>query len=241
MALWQGRQPAATGHDIQIAGRTVPLVVRVNPRARRIALKVDALRGHVVLVLPNKRLEKKGWQFLNSKTDWLAETLGRLPVPVTFAEGAEVPLGGVPHRIRHCPDARRGVWVEDGALCVSGRAEHLPRRLSDWLRARAREAIAARVAVHAARLGVQPARITLRDTRSRWGSCTPSGALNFSWRLVMAPDWVLDYVTAHEVAHLREMNHSAAFWHHVETLVPGLRAPARNWLREHGTALHRIG
>jgi predicted metal-dependent hydrolase len=240
-SLLPRRQETAVSDDIQVAGRAVPLLVRVNPRARRIALKVDAAGGRVVLVIPHRRDEKKARRFLDSKTDWLAEALGRLPAAVPFADGAEIPLGGAPHRIRHRPEARRGVWVEGGVICVSGRVEHLPRRVSDWLRVRARAAIVARVDAHAARLGVRPGRITLRDTRSRWGSCSPSGALNFSWRLVMAPDWVLDYVTAHEVAHLREMNHSAAFWRHVETLVPGLREPARAWLRDHGAALHRIG
>jgi len=226
---------------VDIAGRSVPLEVRINPRAGRVALKVDVVAGRVVLVIPHRRQEKAARRFLNSKTDWLVEALDRLPPPITFADGALVPLGGVPHRVRHCPEARRGVWQEDGTLCVSGQAEHLPRRLRDWLKARAREAIAERVAVHAARLEVTPGRITLRDTRSRWGSCASSGALSFSWRLVMAPDWVLDYVTAHEVAHLLEMNHSAAFWGHVETLVPGQRHAARAWLREHGAGLHRVG
>jgi len=226
---------------LDIAGQSVPLEVRINPRARRVALKVDAAAGRVVLVIPHRRQEKVARRFLESKTDWLAEALHCLPPPITFADGALVPLGGAPHRVRHCPEARRGVWLEDGALCVSGQAEHLPRRLRDWLKARAREVIAERVAIHAARLDVTPGRITLRDTRSRWGSCASSGALSFSWRLVMAPDWVLDYVTAHEVAHLLELNHSAAFWGHVETLVPGQRHAARAWLREHGAGLHRVG
>ncbi|KAA5603483.1 M48 family metallopeptidase [Roseospira marina] len=225
-----------------VEGRAVPLEVRVNPRARRVALKVDGAAGRVILVLPHRRDEKAARRFLGDRTAWLAEALNRLPPPVALADGAEVPIGGVPHPIRHCPDARRGVWLEDdGTLCVSGQAEHLPRRVQDWLKARARTVLTERVAAHAARLGVTPGRITLRDTRSRWGSCAPSGALNFSWRLVMAPEWVLDYVAAHEVAHLRELNHSPAFWAHVETLVPGAREPARAWLREHGTALQRVG
>jgi len=240
-----GPPPVAAGESpappVKVAGREVPVVTRVNPRARRIALKVDVIADRVVLVIPHRRHEKAARRFLDSKTDWVAERLDRLPPPLALADGATVSVLGTPHTIRHCPDARRGVWVEGGAVCVSGRAEHLPRRVCDWLRARAREEIAARVAVHAERLGVTPGRITLRDTRSRWGSCSPSGGLAFCWRLVMAPGWVVDYVTAHEVAHLREMNHSPAFWRHVEALVPGLRGPARAWLREHGTALHRVG
>nr|WP_153344134.1 M48 family metallopeptidase [Roseospira navarrensis] len=240
--MWPARAAPDPKPDAVVVGdRAVPLVVRVNPRARRVALKVDAAAGRVVLVIPHKRDEKAARRFLHSRTDWLHAALERLPPAIALTDGASVPLGGVPHTVRHCPDARRGVWLEDGEIRVSGQAEHLPRRLRDWLKGQARAAITARVAVHAEALGVTPGRITVKDTRSRWGSCAASGALSFSWRLVMAPDWVLDYVTAHEVAHLRELNHSPAFWRHVETLAPGLRGPARDWLRDHGAALHRVG
>jgi len=226
-----------------VGDRTIPLVTRINARARRIALKVDTHRDQVVLVLPHRRHLKAAESFLDSKRDWIAAHIADLPPPVMLTDGAMVPLLGEPRRLRHCPQARRGVWLdtETGEIHVSGSAEHLPRRVLDWLRVQARTELAARVKVHAARLGVTPGRITLRDTRSRWGSCAPSGGLNFCWRLVMAPPWVLDYVAAHEVAHLRELNHGPAFWAHVETLAPGARDPARAWLRHHGPALHRVG
>ncbi|MBB4286170.1 SprT family zinc-dependent metalloprotease [Roseospira goensis] len=235
------REAPAGDRLLTVGDRAVPVITRINPRARRISLKVDAVADRVVVVIPHRRHEAAARRFLDSKVAWLAEHLGRLPPPVVLADGAEVPVLGHPVRLCHRPEARRGVWQEGASLCVSGRAEHLPRRVRDWLRARARDEIGARVAAHAARLDVAPGRIVLRDTRSRWGSCAPSRDLSFSWRLMMAPGWVLDYVTAHEVAHLREMNHSAAFWRHVETLAPGLRGPARAWLREHGPALHRVG
>jgi len=232
--------PART---LTLAGRAVPLVTRINPRAQRIALKVDTLRDQVVLVLPHRRDLRAAESFLDSRRDWLTAHLAQLPPPVALTDGAQVPLLGEPHTIRHCPEARRGVWLDATAreIRVSGAAEHLPRRVTDWLRARARAEITPRVKAHAEALGVTPGRITLRDTRSRWGSCAPSGGLSFSWRLVMVPPWVLDYVTAHEVAHLKEMNHGPAFWAHVESLTPGARDPARAWLRTHGAALHRVG
>lgn len=237
------RLPAASVPDetVMLAGRPVTVSTRINPRARRIGLRIDAAGDRVVMVVPHRRHMAEARRFLDSRAGWVAAHLGDLPPVLTLADGARLPLLGETVTIRHCPDARRGVWREGEDLNVSGRAEHLPRRVRDWLRAHAREAITDRVAAHAERLDVTPARITLRDTRSRWGSCGPGGALNFSWRLVMAPAWVLDYVTAHEVAHLREMNHSPAFWAHVETLVPGARAPARRWLRDNGLSLHRIG
>jgi len=246
MAWWPRPARSATPppeRTLRLGERSVPLVTRINPRARRIALKVDTHRDQVILVLPHRRHLKAAESFLDSKRDWVAARLADLPPAVTLSDGVHVPVLGEPRRIRHCPEARRGAWLDadTGEIHVSGTAEHLPRRVLDWLRAKARAEITVRVQAHAARLGVTPGRITLRDTRSRWGSCAPSGGLNFSWRLVMAPPWVLDYVAAHEVAHLREMNHGPAFWAHVETLTPGARAPARAWLRTHGPALHRVG
>jgi predicted metal-dependent hydrolase len=151
-----------------------------------------------------------------------------------------VPLLDVPHLIRHRPEARGGAWIEDGALHVSGRAEHVPRRVREFLRAEARRRIHPLVFAHAGRLGRTPCRVSVKDTRSRWGSCSSRGDLAFSWRLVMAPEPVLSYVVAHEVAHLVEMNHAPAFWRLVATLI-GDPAPARGWLRRHGAGLHRYG
>ncbi len=236
--------PASTPAPEQaltIAGRPVTVETRINPRARRIGLRIDAARDRVVMVVPHRRHMAEARRFLNSRAAWVAHHLNALPPPLDLVSGASLPFLGDTLTICHRPDTRRGVWREGDVLNVSGRAEHLPRRVRDWLRARAREAIESRVAAHGAALDVTPGRITLRDTRSRWGSCSRSGGLSFSWRLVMAPAWVLDYVAAHEVAHLREMNHSPAFWRHVEALVPGGRDPARAWLREFGVTLHRIG
>ncbi|MBB4268048.1 M48 family metallopeptidase [Roseospira visakhapatnamensis] len=241
MAWWSRPATPPPERTLCLGERAVPLVTRVNPRARRIALKVDTHQDRVILVLPHRRHLKAADAFLDSKRDWLAARLADPPPAVVLADGAVVPLLGEPCRLRHCPGARRGVWREGREILVSGAPEHLPRRVTDWLRVQARAEISARVKAHAESLGVTPGRITLRDTRSRWGSCASSGALSFCWRLVMAPPWVLDYVTAHEVAHLREMNHGPAFWAHVETLTPGARHPARAWLRDHGAALHRVG
>jgi predicted metal-dependent hydrolase len=156
-----------------------------------------------------------------------------------FAPGAAVPVGGVPHEIVHV-ERQVGARIEGGAIHVGGEAAFLRRRVADALRAEARRRMAERAHHHAARLGVKPRAIRCKDTRSRWGSCAPDGTLAFSWRLVMAPDWVLDYVVAHEVAHLRELNHSARFWAHVDALAPQ-REAAEEWLRRNGPALLRMG
>jgi hypothetical protein len=147
---------------------------------------------------------------------------------------------GQPHVIVHDPAARRGVWRDAGVIRVSGFAEHLPRRVRDFLKREARAMLTERAHDKAGRLDRPIARISLRDTRSRWGSCSSDGGLSFSWRLILAPEEVLDYVVAHEVAHLMHHDHGAKFWALVTDLTPSVDAP-RQWLRAHGPELHRYG
>ncbi len=123
-------------------------------------------------------------------------------------------------------------------LCVSGQHEHAPRRLRDWLVKQAHEELSKRVAVHTGNLGLQARRVTVRDQTSRWGSCSSGRVLSFSWRLILAPSFVLDYVAAHEVAHLKEMNHGPRFWSLVRKTMPRMEE-ARRWLKKHGAELHR--
>jgi len=149
-----------------------------------------------------------------------------------------IPFCGKPHEIRAAARGPAPVWLESGAIWVSGQAAHAPRRVLDFLKTEARKTFELRVLHHAGKLGVKPSRITVRDTASRWGSCSSARSLSFSWRLILAPDFVLDYVVAHEVAHLKEMNHSPRFWAHVKSLV-GDRNAAQDWLRTHGRELQR--
>lgn len=224
--------------DLDLGGRSVQVAVKRSALARRISLRIDPARG-AVLMLPVKARLAEGERFLLAHRVWLAERLARLPGPVALADGATVPLLGVPHPVRHVPGARRGVWVEDGEILVSGLPEHVGRRTADFLKTEAKRLIAPRAQDMAARLGRKAGRITVKDTKSRWGSCSSSGDLAFSWRLVLAPEQILDYVVAHEVAHLVQMNHSPAFWAVVETLV-GNHRPARRWLKINGAGLHRF-
>lgn len=224
--------------SLDLGGHTVSVTIKRSALARRISLRVDPARG-AVLMLPTKARLAEGERFLLAHRVWLAERLARLPDKIALADGVAVPLLGVPHPIRHAPEARRGVWVEDGALLVSGLPDHVGRRAADFLRAEAKRLIVPRAHDMAARLGRKPGRITVKDTRSRWGSCSSSGDLAFCWRLVLTPEQILDYVIAHEVAHLVEMNHSPAFWAVVESLVGDVRAP-RRWLKAHGPGLHRF-
>jgi predicted metal-dependent hydrolase len=181
-----------------------------------------------------------GMALLMNHADWVASRLAALPDALPFADGSQVPIDGVPHCIRHVPQSRGGAWLQDGELHVSGAPEFLRRRVMDFLRAEALRRLTALVVVKATTIGVTPRRISMKDTRSRWGSCASDGALAFSWRLVMTPEFVQDYVAAHEVAHLKYLNHGKRFWHLVDQLTPHT-ASAIPWLRAEGFRLLRIG
>ncbi|MGE0224677.1 MAG: M48 family metallopeptidase [Acetobacteraceae bacterium] len=213
---------------------------RRSTRARRISLRIDPSGGAVVVTLPTRASRAAGLTLLKTHVDWVADRLAALPRQLPFADGARIPIGGMPHTIRHVPQARGGAWLKEGELHVTGDAAFLPRRVTDFLRAEARRRLTALVADKSAVVGIAPRRLTVKDTSSRWGSCAPDRSLAFSWRLVMAPDFVQDYVAAHEVAHLRHMNHGPHFWALVEELTPHRRAAIR-WLRSEGAQLLRIG
>lgn len=221
-------------------GRAVEIELRVSSRARRLSLRVDPVQGGAVLVLPSRRLRSQGLRFAESRVGWILSRLARVPERVPFAEGATIPLLGSPHTIRHRPEGRGLLTVSDGEIVVGGPAHLLQRQVASWLRAEARRLLVPRSEAAAARLGLPVARVAVRDTRSRWGSCSSTGTLSYSWRLVLAPESVLDYVVVHEVAHLREMNHGPRFWQIVGELMPDHAVP-RRWLKLHGAGLHRYG
>lgn len=225
---------------LDLGGMTAEIAVKRSARARRLALRIDPASGGAVITLPARTPLSDAERFARENIVWLAERLARLPQAVRFLPNAEVPLLGEPHVIHHHAGARRGVWVEEGGIHVSGQAEHVERRVTDFLKAEARRIILPKAFEMAQAISRTPCRVTVKDTRSRWGSCSSRGDLAFSWRLVLAPGWILDYVVAHEVAHLAELNHSAAFW----TVVAGLNGDAeraRKWLKLHGAGLHRYG
>jgi hypothetical protein len=231
---------------LEVHGITAPVEVRRHAGARRLTLRVSKTRRAVVVTVPVQcRMDEAG-RFLNSHIEWVRDRLGRVPEPVPFVDGAQIPVRGKLHRIRFSGSGR-GAVVGVGpsgsglpCLNVSGRVEHAARRFKDWLAQQARADLDDRVNQHARKLGVRPRRIGLRDQTSRWGSCSSNGLLSFSWRLILAPPVVLDYVAAHEVAHLAEMNHGARFWKLVAECVPRLDE-AKHWLRHEGSDLHRYG
>jgi predicted metal-dependent hydrolase len=242
----KGRNKASARALLKIDGRAVEVVLRANPRATRFIVKVDPSNGEVSVVAPSSRSLDRALDFARKEKDWIADRLADIPEPVPLVLGAPILLRGVEHVIRPGGYEERGrqgpVWIDrDGlrpSLRVGGQPEHASRRLLDWLKREARARIAERTAEYSALLGVQPRRITIRDTSSRWGSCSSARTLSFSWRLILAPPFVLDYVVAHELCHLREMNHGPRFWRMVKSIVPNLERP-QTWLSENGALLHR--
>ena len=212
---------------------------RRSARARRVSLRIDPRGGAVVVTLPPRAARTAGVALLMNHAEWVAARLAALPGPIPFADGAMVPLHGAIHRIRRMPGLR-GVRIQDGELLVGGEADLLERRVAEFLRAEARRSFGELVRRKAVVADVVPRRVTVKDTRSRWGSCAANRDLGFSWRLVMAPAHVQDYVAAHEVAHLRHMNHGPRFWALVAELTPHAEA-AMAWLRGNGPKLLRVG
>ena len=234
-----------SGDSIRVDGEAYPFMLRRDARARRMLLRVMPADGAVVLVLPRHVPLRAGEAFVMEQAGWIAARQAERPRMPAWADGGSLPYLGERLPIRHRPEARgRGaVWLEDDGVHVSGEAEHLPRRLRDWLLRQARQRIAEEVQQLTAKTGLRAKRVSLRDTTSRWGSCSSTGTLSFSWRLIMAPPPVLRYLVAHEVAHLRHMDHGEGFWALVAGLLDGeaeMRA-AKAWLRRHGAALHLEG
>lgn len=225
----------------QQAGK-VPVRVRVSRRARRLALKIDAVGDAVELVLPPRTALPRALNFLKANRDWVERRLAALPPRVTFADGERVPVLGVPHRIRQVARSygQGPVWIEGGEIRVSGETAHVARRVRDFLKEHARQEVGRRARRLAAQIGRPVGRISVRDTTTRWGSCSANGNMAFSWRLIMAPEAVLHYVVAHEVAHLVEMNHGPRFWKLVDKLVPHVERH-RDWLNDNRAWLLRIG
>lgn len=225
---------------VEVAGRPVNVAVRRNPRARRLYLRIDPVRADVVLVLPRGVGLQEGLRFAHDRRAWLAGRLAAMPAHTPFADGVTVPFLGEDLTIRHDPAGRGHVKRMGNELRVTGRPEHLARRVRDWLKAQARLELSDRSHAYAARVGRTIARVRISDPKSRWGSCSARGGLAYSWRLVLAPLEVMDYVVAHEVAHLVEHNHGRRFWALVDTLTSTSQA-ARTWLRRHGNTLLRYG
>lgn len=239
------RKPQAPlKRTFEVGNRTMPLTIREHPRSTRITLRIEPGAKGLSLTVPVGLKKSEIDEFLDRHQGWLLTKLARFPSPPALqAPGSSVMLRGIPHRIEHT-GSLRGVTeavVEGGraVIRISGLPEHAGRRIATFLKKEARRDLESAVELHARGVRKPVKSITMKDTRSRWGSCSWDGNLSFSWRIVMAPPFVIDYLAAHEVAHLDQMNHGPEFWSLCRHLCPRTDE-AKAWLKRHGSQLHAI-
>lgn len=224
---------------VDLMGEAVPVTVRRNARAKRLILRVSKATGDVTLTLPPRASKRMAERFISEHTHWLEKELGNVTKIVPLGAGDQVPFLGDVLTLEYTGAAPRTVWLDEESLIVGGPVDMAAIRLENWFKKQAKLVLSERASHYADKLGVSYKRISIGDMKSRWGSCSESGTLRFNWRLVMAPFEVLDYVAAHEVAHLREMNHSERFWAHVAHCVPDHKV-WRRWLKKEGNNLFHI-
>jgi predicted metal-dependent hydrolase len=216
------------------------LQLTVSPRARKLRLKVDPRTGAVQLTVPRRVSQRKALEWAAGHRDWIETQLARVTPPERIVPGGAVPIYGRPHLVDWSPERSRIVRFEDGQILAGGPLEGLEGRILRWLKRHALDVLARETAEYAEAAGVTVTRIAVGDPLSRWGSCSSTGAIRYSWRLIMAPDHVRRATVAHEVAHRIHMHHGPEFHALVEQLYEADPKPARHWLRTHGATLHRI-
>lgn len=225
--------------ELTLAG--APVILRVSPRAHRMRLHVDPRTRSVTLTVPKRTSARRALAWAAGHRAWVERALAAIPESVPFAPGAIVPLYGLAHRLDWDPARPRRIERGEGRLVAGGPADGLERRLLRWLKAHALDLLGRETREFAHLAGVKVARIGIGDPVSRWGSCSGSGAIRYSWRLILAPDFVRRATVAHEVAHLVHLNHGPDFHALVADLLGADPRPARAWLRREGAALHRFG
>ncbi len=221
--------------------RIFAIQLRRSVRAKGLRLRVDPRTGGVLLTVPNRVSEKKALAWAAGHRAWIERQLAAVPPAAAIEPGATIPLYGVPHTLDWSPERTRTVRVEPGRVVTGGPLDSLEPRLLRWLPRHALEVLTADTNLYADRAGVTVEKVGIGDTRSRWGSCSSTGAIRYSWRLILAPAYVRRATAAHEVAHRVHMNHGSAFHALVAELYGADPAPAREWLRREGAALHRFG
>lgn len=222
------------------SAKIVPVEFKRVLSAKAIRITPNVARQVVRVTYPIYVLRSRAAAFLESKKDWVAGEMEKLPDRTAIADGSIVPLLGRRYKVTHIPDARRGVWLEDGRMFVSGAPEFLNRRVKDFIKAEMKRYFTSAAKSYARSLGVETGNISVKDTTSRWGSCASNGNLAFSWRLAFAPVWVADYIAAHEVAHIAELNHGTRFWRRVREIYGPDMERAQKWLARNGLYLYSI-
>lgn len=226
--------------EARLAGG-VALKIKPSPRAKAMRLQVDPRTGEVVLTVPKRVSLKKALGWADEQRGWIERALADVPPAVAIVPGSTIPLYGLPHLIDWDAERSRIVRVEEGRLSLGGPAETVDLRVLRWLKTHARDVLTRETREYAEKAGVSVSRVGIGDPVSRWGSCSESGAIRYSWRLILAPEHVRRATVAHEVAHRVHMNHGRAFHALVRKLYGADPSPARYWLKREGAVLHRIG
>ncbi len=214
-----------------------PLQVNVSTHSRRLTLRIDSKQHQAVLTMPRLCSRRKAYAFVEAHRDWVEENLARLPKVRDFTDGETISLLGQSVTICRLPDSNSAARLENNTLYVGGEAVFLHRRVKDYIKREAKKAFLTLSRAYAERIGCEVNDVFIKDTKSRWGSCSSLNNINYNWRIALAPSVVINYLMAHEVAHLRHHDHSPAFWHCVEALNPEA-AEGRRWLKAHGNELY---
>lgn len=225
--------------ELRLGG--APLTLRVSARARRLSLRLDRRGGGLTLTVPRGVSQRRALAWAGGQEQWARGVIAAVPALTPIAPGAEIMLRGVPHRIAWAADRSRRISVADQLIRCGGPVDGLEGRLVRWLKAEALALLDAETRDCAARAGLAVQRVAVGDAKSRWGSCSSGGDIRYSWRLIMAPDFVRRATVAHEVAHLKHMDHGPRFHALAAELYGADPAPAREWLRREGASLHRVG
>lgn len=232
-----------TPETYQIDGKQLGVSFRRNPRAKRATLRVDAVKERLLVTLPQRAPEGNAWELIKQAEAWIIKQLEKGIKPVPFAPDAHIPVFGIPHRIHFQEFESLGIeqHQQSKTVVVQGYSPQvLPTLITDWLWQQIQDYTATKIDAYAQNIGKTVDEVNIKDLNSRWGSCSSRNRISLSWRLVFAPYKVIDYVCAHEVAHLREMNHSKRFWEIVADLCPEYK-DLRAWLRQNSTRLHSYG
>ncbi len=226
---------------IIIEGREIGLTWKRNPRARNISLRTDVVRGVIKISLPMHAPSANAIEFIHSKTQWIAARFETAPKAITIEDGAQIAFEGESHTLRWDEDLGRKIIQEAGIIRIGGPKDHIPNRIMRWMKEQARITYSDDIAHYCAIAKAPIPKLSIGDARGRWGSCSTRGTIRLNWRLIMAPVSVRCSVIAHEVAHIKHMNHSAAFYKWLDTIYEGDRLAADAWLKRHGTGLYMIG
>ena len=232
---------AHTDPVVDIEGEHVPVRIRRTPRARKISMRADAVKREIRITMPTYAPTAAAMEFVAAKRQWIAARLHSAPAASPLLPGCDIAVEGEAHQIVWQPNWPRHVIRSEGELRMGGPEAMVEARVLRWLKAYARDVYTQEIEHYCARAGEVAPKLSLGDPRSRWGSCSSRGTISLSWRLIMAPAHVRRSVIAHEVAHIRHMDHSRDFYAWFEDIFEGDRKVADRWLKMHGTGLQRVG